>query len=151
MIKLLSLIVIILTIHSAALAKSTPYYANIKVKEANVRTGPSVKYPIRWVYQRKNWPVKVTATFETWRKVSDIYGKAGWIHESLLSNDRYVVIHNTPIASMFELDEDSASIIQKVEKGVVGKLIEECNKHWCHVEVDGVNGWIKVEELWGIN
>src|SRR5688572_27853362 len=55
-----------------------PFYAVTRSEETNVRAGPNARYPIRWVYRRKNWPVKIVAEFENWYRFEDMYGEAGW-------------------------------------------------------------------------
>ncbi len=93
--------------------------------------------------------MKVIATFETWRKINDIYGEAGWIHESLLSGQRYVIVSTEEPEAMYKLPVDNATIIQKVENGVEGKLVK-CKNKWCQIEVADNKGWMKSNQLWGV-
>ena len=65
-------------------------FASLRAKEVNVRAGPGVRYPVDWVYKRKNMPVEVIAQFGTWRKIRDVQGAQGWIHQSMLSGARFV-------------------------------------------------------------
>lgn len=136
-----------------ARAESTPempYFASITADEANVRTGPSVRYPIQWVYRQVNWPVEVTATFEGWRKIKDVNGDAGWIHESLLSRKRYVVIQANGMQEIYRLPVLNAAPVAVAESGVVAKL-HQCKSDWCKVEVNNEKGWVKAENLWGLD
>ncbi|MDP7625068.1 MAG: SH3 domain-containing protein, partial [Rhodospirillales bacterium] len=70
----------------ATTGKPLPRFVSLRADEVNLRTGPGVRYPVDWVYQRKNLPVEVIAEFGTWRKVRDVQGSQGWIHQSLLSS-----------------------------------------------------------------
>src|SRR3989338_6348606 len=135
---------------NVANAKNMPYYASIKSDEANIRTGPSVRYPIQWLYKRKNWPVQVTATFERWRKISDTQGEIGWIHESLLSNKRYGLVKTEGVQEIYRLPLLSSTKVFIVENGVVVE-IKECKNDWCKIRADRNDGWIKSENLWGVN
>src|SRR3990167_9515481 len=65
-----------------------PRFVSLRAEEVNMRAGPGVRYPVDWVYKRKNMPVEVIAEFGTWRKVRDIQGTQGWIHQSMLSSNR---------------------------------------------------------------
>ena len=69
-----------------------PRFVSLRSEEVNLRTGPGVQYPVDWVYKRRNMPVEVLAEFGTWRKVRDIQGTQGWVHQSLLSSNRWVTI-----------------------------------------------------------
>ncbi|PIR38910.1 MAG: hypothetical protein COV35_05365 [Alphaproteobacteria bacterium CG11_big_fil_rev_8_21_14_0_20_39_49] len=134
--------------HADSNAK-VPYFASIKDSEANVRTGPSVRYPIQWVYKREKWPVEVTATFEGWRKIRDIKGEAGWIHESLLTGRRTAVISANGVQEIYRLPMNNAKVVAIAESGVVAEL-EECKTQWCKILVKEEKGWIESKYLWGI-
>lgn len=114
-----------------------------------MRTGPSVRYPIQWVYQRESWPVEVTATFEGWRKIRDIKGEAGWIHESLLTGKRNAVISTHGVQEIYRLPMNNTKVVAIAESGVVAEL-EECKKQWCKVAVEKKEGWIESKYLWGV-
>jgi len=40
-----------------------PRFASMRSDEVNVRAGPGTRYPVEWVFQRKNMPVEVVAEF----------------------------------------------------------------------------------------
>ena len=48
-----------------------PRFVSLRSAEVNMRAGPSVRYPVEWVYRRAGLPVEVIAEFDTWRKVRD--------------------------------------------------------------------------------
>jgi SH3-like domain-containing protein len=135
---------------SAKDAQEMPYYASIKADKANVRTGPSVRYPIQWIYERQNWPVEVTATFENWRKIRDNMGEAGWIHEGLLSGRRHVVITSNGVQEIYRLPILTSAVILISENGVVAELLS-CKSGWCKIKLSGEKGWIESKHLWGLN
>ena len=37
-----------------------------------IRTGPALKYPIKWVYQRPHMPIEIIGEFDTWRQALPI-------------------------------------------------------------------------------
>ena len=69
-----------------------PRFVSLRAALVNLRTGPGVRYPIDWVYNRAGLPLEVVDEFETWRKVRDWEGSIGWIHQSMLSGERKVMI-----------------------------------------------------------
>ena len=69
-----------------------PRYVSLKAPEANVRRGPSLSHRIDWVFQRRAMPLKITDEYGHWRRVQDIDGAGGWMHYSLLSGARTVIV-----------------------------------------------------------
>lgn len=145
---MLALAVALLLVHPA-MSRDLPYYASIKSDEANIRSGPSARYPILWTYKRHNWPVKVTASFERWRKISDINGEIGWIHEVLLSNKNYVLIKAEGVQEVYRLPLPNSTKVFIAENGVVAEL-KECKNSWCKIKVEKNEGWLKEDNLWGV-
>jgi hypothetical protein len=127
-----------------------PYYASIKSDDANIRTGPSARYPIQWTYKRKGWPVQVAASFERWKKISDINGEIGWIHEVLLSNKRYGLIKAEGVQEVYRLPLNTSTKVFIVENGVVAEL-KECKNDWCKIKVERHEGWLRREHIWGVD
>ena len=71
-----------------------PRYVSLKSDEVNVRRGPSLSHRIDWVYKRRNMPVEVYGEYENWRRIRDIDGAGGWVHYTLISGVRNVIIIN---------------------------------------------------------
>lgn len=125
-----------------------PRFVSIKSAEANMRTGPGKRYPIKWLITRKNLPVEITSEFEQWRKIRDMAGDEGWIHQSMLSSSRFGIIQTGPV-TLHRTDSVSSRPVAKLDTGVIAKL-KACEKDWCEVEVGEISGWTPRGELWGI-
>ena len=69
-----------------------PIFASLKYHETNVRTGPSINYPIKWIYQGNNIPLEIIGKYNNWLKVKDFKGDIGWIHLTLISQSRNFII-----------------------------------------------------------
>lgn len=69
-----------------------PRFVSIKSNEATLRSGASKNASILSIFVKKNEPIEIVAQFDNWRKVRDFDGEEGWIHSSLLSGKRYVVV-----------------------------------------------------------
>ena len=144
-------IVTVVAASSGALGQSkqkTPYWASLDKTIVRMRTGPSTEFPVRWVYQRQNLPVKVVAVHSVWRKIEDPDGDQGWMHVRLLSTARTAVVIGSSIGALRETPDATARIAWRVEPGVVGK-IDDCPKGWCRFENAGRFGYIEAERLWG--
>ena len=57
-------------------------FVMLKNKKVNVRYGPSFEYPIKYVYLKKNLPIKVIDKKEHFRRIIDHKHNSGWIHTS---------------------------------------------------------------------
>lgn len=126
-----------------------PRFVSIKASEANIRTGPNVRYPVKWVFVRKGEPVEITAEFEQWRKVRDKQGDDGWIHESMLSGRRQVIITGDKAQIIYRKSDYTSPAIVRVEPEVRAELYA-CKLDWCRIEVDSYKGWIEKLHLWGV-
>ncbi|MCR9070446.1 MAG: SH3 domain-containing protein [Alphaproteobacteria bacterium] len=125
-----------------------PRFVTLRAREVNVRTGPGVRYPIDWVYQRPNLPVEVVAEFDTWRKIRDFEGTEGWVHQSMLSGRRTVIVV-TAVRMLRREPAESAPAMARLEPGVIAWL-EVCRDDWCEVEVAGIDGWLRRGDVWGV-
>ena len=126
-----------------------PRFASLKTDEVNLRTGPGLRYPIDWVYKRRDLPVQIEREFEVWRLVSDSDGVKGWVHQATLTGRRsFVVIGAERV--MRSSGSDSASAVAQLKPGVVGRLRAcEANAPWCQVQVGDYRGWLKRDAFWG--
>jgi len=134
--------------HSSGLP--LPRFVSLRAGEVNMRAGPSVRYPVDWVYKRQNLPVEVIAEFDTWRKVRDPFGGQGWIHRSMLSSTRMAVVVGKVRTIRVRADTRSQAVAY-VEPNAIGKLMS-CEKEniWCRVDFNGYDGWLRRKEIWGV-
>jgi SH3-like domain-containing protein len=125
-----------------------PRFASMAAERINVRAGPGKQYPIRWVYARAGLPVKIVEAFDTWRRIEDHDGDTGWIHVSLLSGRRTVMLTGD-IQPLLRAPDRGARIVLRAEPGVIGRLLA-CREAWCEVEIARQRGWLERRGLWGL-
>ena len=127
-----------------------PRFVSLRSDEVNLRAGPGQRYPIDWIYARRDLPVEVIAEFEAWRKIRDWQGTEGWVHQSMLSGRRMMVVIGNQ-RTLRASDSDSADALALVAPGVLGRLLQ-CprNRDFCRVEVNQIQGWFKRDEIWGV-
>lgn len=125
-----------------------PRYVSLRADEVNLRTGPGVRYPVEWVFLRRHLPVEVVQEFEHWRKIRDVEGTEGWVHQSMLSGRRYALVTGE-MRHLRQRPESDAPEVARLEPGVIGQ-IRECEKKWCRIEAGGVRGWLPRAEFWGV-
>ena len=125
-----------------------PRFVSLKAGEGNVRRGPSLSHKIDWVLKRRHMPLEITAEYGHWRRVRDKDGAGGWIHYSLLSGARMVVVEQD-LAPLFTKPDPETQINAYAEAGVVARL-GACGADWCLISADGLRGWVKKPMLWGV-
>ena len=125
-----------------------PRYVSLKAEEGNVRRGPSLSHRIDWVFKRRNMPLQVTGEHGHWRRVQDRDGQGGWVHYSLLSGVRHVIIESD-LTPMRVKPIGDAEVNAYAEAGVVARL-GTCSLEWCRVNAHGSRGWVAKKVLWGV-
>jgi SH3-like domain-containing protein len=133
----------------AASEREMPRFVSIRAEKAHLRTGPGTRYPVEWVYTRRDMPVEVVAEFDAWRQVRDWQGTTGWMHSSVLSARRSVIVSGATVHSLMREPRADAQEIAKLEPGVIAKLIG-CNEGWCRIEVSSFRGWLERGQFWGV-
>jgi SH3-like domain-containing protein len=125
-----------------------PRFVTLRSDQVNLRTGPGEQYPIDWVFTRKNMPVEIVAEFKVWRKIRDVDGTEGWVHERMVAGRRSVLVRGQ-LRMLRRRPEADSDVVARAEPGVIAGLIE-CQPAWCRVEAAGVKGWLRRDEIWGV-
>jgi len=126
-----------------------PRWASLAATPAHLRTGPGHQFPIRWILVRQGLPLRIVDEVDVWRKVEDPDGDVGWIHASLLSSRRTVMVVGE-IRALRRTPSTTARVVARLEPGVIGRLLS-CEAVWCLVEVADLRGWLRREEIWGVD
>ena len=126
-----------------------PRFVSLKAAEGNVRRGPSLTHRIDWVFQRRDMPLQITAEHGHWRRVEDRDGVGGWVHYSLLSGTRTVIIEQDML-TLRTRPEAQAPVTAALEAGVIARL-GKCEPEWCRVSSAGYRGWVPKARLWGVD
>jgi SH3-like domain-containing protein len=152
--RLLTLLLLIVATGSLSTAEAqrqreTPYWASIAAGRAFMRTGPGENYPAVWLYVRRDLPIQVIEVYRSWRKIRDPDGATGWMLVSLLSDTRTAIVRGERPAPMLEEPDEAARVRYRAEPGVVGR-ISRCADGWCHFDVGGRGGYLRVDRIWGV-
>ncbi len=135
-----------------------PRFVTTRSAPINVRVGPGTKYEIAWNYLVSGVPVEIIQEFDTWRKIRDVDGDEGWVHQSLLIGNRAGFA--TPLVANGEVvmragRAADASVRARLAAGVKVS-ISACEENWCQVTATqaggkgNYTGWVQQEELWGV-
>jgi SH3-like domain-containing protein len=125
-----------------------PRFVTLATNEVNLRTGPGLRYPVKVVIKRSGLPVEIIREFDVWRQVRDVDGAEGWVHKSMLSGRRSVIVRGQ-MQTLLRDPKADARPVAKLEPGVIAS-VAQCAEKWCSIEVGGYGGWLKKENLWGV-
>jgi SH3-like domain-containing protein len=125
-----------------------PRFVSLKTGEGNARRGPSLSHRIDWVFLREDMPLMITAEYGHWRRVVDREGLGGWVHYSLLSGNRTVIVDQDMLPLRTSPDP-AAPEVARLEQGVIARL-GRCDPVWCRLSAGGFRGWAPKSALWGV-
>tara|TARA_B110000902_G_C14194903_1_gene545541 strand:- start:142 stop:585 length:444 start_codon:yes stop_codon:yes gene_type:complete len=121
-------------------------FLSLKKNKVNVRYGPGFDFPVKYIYNKKNFPIKQIDTKENFRRIIDIKKNSGWIHISQLIKVNSVIALEDKI--LFKKSSFFSKPIAKVKKGRL-LVIQKCEGEWCRVKTDDFKGWVDRVNLWG--
>jgi SH3-like domain-containing protein len=137
-----------------ALCLATPaqagHYASLRSSKVFLREGPTFQHRVLFIYERKDYPVEVLTSYETWRRVRDADGTIGWVSQTMLSDARTVLVTGRGRADIRSGPYAAASIIARADPGVVARL-RACKPLFCEIVADGLKGWIDRTRIWGVD
>ncbi len=134
-----------------------PRFASLRADEVNMRSGPGTRYPILWLYKRRELPVEIMREFDVWRLVEDADGVRGWVHQATLVGNRTFVVTATggtdrgPGTVMRDDPQEDGGVVAILRPGVIGRL-RACptGSAWCRVSVHNYSGWLQRSDLFGL-
>ena len=122
-------------------------FLSLKKNEVNVRYGPSLDNPIKYIYRKINLPVKQIDKKENWRRIIDLKNNSGWIHTSQLREEsNSIIVLKDKI--LFKKPSNFSKPIAKLELGRL-LIIKKCENNWCKITTGNYSGWIKADNVWG--
>ena len=124
------------------------YYLMLKNSKVNVRMGPGLDYPVKFIYKKKYLPVKVIDKKENFRKIIDHKKNSGWIHISQLKKVNSVIVLSNRI--LFKKPSFNSRPIANIDSGRL-LILKKCKKDWCEVSSQNYKGWINMDDVWGRN
>ena len=142
-----TLVLILLTIFfSKEVLAENNYFLMLKNNKVNVRYGPDLNSPIKYIYKKKFLPVKVIDKKENFRRIIDFKNNSGWIHTSQLSKIKSFILLEDKI--LFSKPTKYSKPILIISKGRL-LLIKKCKAKWCKVKTKKYIGWLEAKNVWG--
>ena len=121
-------------------------FLSLKKNKVNVRYGPSLESPIKYIYKKIHLPIKLIDKKENFRRIIDLKNNSGWIHVSQLKKINSLIPLEEKI--LFKRPSNFSSPIAKIEKGRM-LIVQKCNENWCEIKTGKFKGWIEKTNSWG--
>ena len=137
---------VFLSILSIKCINAEEKFLSLKKNKTNVRYGPGLDYPIKYIYRKVNLPVKQIDKKENWRRVIFLDNNSGWIHWSQLKPSNSFIALKEKI--LFKKPSNFSKPLAKLEKGRL-LVIKKCESKWCNIKTDEYTGWTKIKNVWG--
>jgi SH3-like domain-containing protein len=137
------------TVAKAETGLPIPRFVSARSGKINARVGPSKRYPVEWVFVISEQPFEVLQEHENWRRVRNHEGHEGWVHQSMLSGLRTVVVKGKELQGLYPKPDLKTNIIAKSEQNVIGRLIG-FEGPWCRLKIGDLKAWIPREYVWGV-
>ena len=143
---LIEILVTFFLLSSFSFVNSEEIFLSLKKNKVNVRYGPSLKSPIKFIYKKINLPIKQIDKKENWRRIVDLKNNSGWIHWSQLKKINSIIPLENKI--LFKKPSNFSKPIARIQKGKV-LIVQKCNSNWCKIKTEKFKGWINNKKIWG--
>ena len=123
-------------------------FKSVAAASAILYDAPSMRGTKLFVAPR-NMPLEVILSYGNWIKVRDASGDLSWIEDSMLGEQRWVVV-TVANAKIRASGDDTASVVFSADKNVLLELQASDASGWIKVRHrDGQSGYVKASEVWG--
>ncbi len=137
-----------------------PRFVSLTSEPINVRVGPGTRYELAWVYVKSRLPVEIIQEFDTWRKIRDLDGQEGWVHQNLLSGRRmgYIAPWDDTARVALRARNNSEARVRAWLSSKFLIRIEKCDGQFCQVSAKNISGegratysgYVAQFEIWGV-
>ncbi len=127
-------------------ASTEEIFLSLKKNIVNVRYGPSLESPIKYIYKKINLPIKLIDKKENFRRIIDHKKNSGWIHISQLKKINSVITLKDKI--LFKKPTNFSKPLAKIKRGRV-LIVQKCQNNWCKIKTEKFKGWINRSDIWG--
>ena len=132
---------------NVSLAENTKFLS-LKNDKVNVRYGPSLNFPIKFIYNKKFLPIKIIDSKENFRRIIDHKKNSGWIHISQLRKASSIIVLEDKI--VFKKNSKFSKPLVKLKKGRLIQ-VKKCISNWCKIKTENYLGWLQNDDVWGLS
>ena len=147
-IKIKEISILFYLLFFCTISSANEIFVSLKKNKVNVRYGPSFNSDIKYVYKKINLPIKQIDKKENFRRIIDLKNNSGWIHISQLKKSNSVIATKNKV--LFKKPTSFAKPIAQIREGRL-LIVEKCQQNWCKISSEEYVGWIKTDDIWGLN
>ena len=140
------ILIIFVSMFVISIVNAEEIFLSLKKNKVNVRYGPSLESPIKYIYKKIHLPIKLIDKKENFRRIIDSKNNSGWIHVSQLKKINSLIPLEEKI--LFKRPSNFSSPIAKIKKGRM-LIVKKCNENWCEIKTGKFKGWIEKNNTWG--
>ena len=140
------ILIILFCLFFFSIVNAEEIFLSLKKSKVNVRYGPSLESPIKYIYKKINLPIKQIDKKENFRRIIDHKKNSGWIHISQLKKINSVIPLKDKI--LFKKPSNFSKPLAKIKKGRI-LIVQKCENNWCKIKTEKFKGWIKKNDIWG--
>ena len=140
------ILIIFFVFFFSSIGCSEEIFLSLKKNKVNVRYGPSLESPIKYIYKKINLPIKQIDKKENFRRIIDFKNNSGWIHVSQLKKVNSIIPLKDKI--LFKKPSNFSKPIAKIKKGRM-LVVQKCEGNWCKIKTEKFKGWIDRNNIWG--
>ena len=140
--------IILIFILSISISSADEIFVSLKKNKVNVRYGPSFDSDVKYVYKKINLPLKQIDKKENFRRIIDLKNNGGWIHISQLKKNNSAIATKDKI--LFKNPTSFAKPIALIKEGRL-LILKKCEQEWCQITSGKFQGWVKTDNIWGLN
>ncbi|MFL1780579.1 SH3 domain-containing protein [Candidatus Hepatincolaceae symbiont of Richtersius coronifer] len=134
---------------------SYPFFLSTRDDVTNIRSGPSLDYPIVHIYKKKGMPLKILDKNKDWYYSEDFIGNEGWVYKNLLSSRKTAVI-TAKSSTIYKTASSFSKALLILERNNIINIIS-CKPTgvFCKVNFQSsileleITGWISTSDMWG--
>lgn len=138
-----------------------PRFVSVRNAPTNVRVGPGTQYDVAFTFLRAGVPVEIVQEFDTWRKIRDVEGDEGWVHQNLVVGNRTALIAPWQEDGAVALRSNSGADA-RVRAWLSPRMlvsVRSCNGEACEVRLNHAGpdgravtwqGYVPQDALWGV-
>ncbi len=94
--------------------------------------------------------MEIEREFEVWRLVTDPDGSKGWVQAATLTGRRTAIVTGGE-RTLRQAASETSGPVAKLAAGVIVRVRAcEAGSDWCQVQINDYRGYIKRNEVWGI-
>ena len=144
--KIILILLFIFISQTSSFSNEENYFLMLIYNKVNVKYGPSLDHPIKFIYNKIFLPIKIVDKKENFRKIIDHKKNSGWIHRSQLKKSKSLIVLSNKI--IFKSPTKYSKPLAKLEKGRL-IIVKKCKFNWCKIKTENYTGWIDKKDIWG--